>query len=133
MRSAGSQCAEVGRSKKNETQPFFVSTFKPDPEGLAKRRRVNRVPPTSQVGERDAIEARIVRMLDELFHNNGAGGCGCSECDPEEEGHEEDCDCGGRGPSGSWAFRRGEHVAQLRAKRAAGISRWREAAFGMRA
>ena len=105
----------------------------PDPCALAKRPRVDRPPPISQAGECDEVEARIVKMLDELFHDDCAGGCDCEECDPEEEGHEEDCDCGGCGPSGSWAFRRGEHVAQLRAKRAAGISRWREAAFVMRA
>ena len=91
------------------------------------------VPPTSQVSERDEIEGRIVKMLDELFHDDCAGGCDCEECDPEEEGHEDDCDCGGCGPSGSWAFRRGEHVAQLRAARAAGITRWRDAASRMRA
>ena len=65
----------------------------PDPCALAKRPRVDRPPPTSQVGERDEVEARIVKMLDELFHDDCAGGCDCEECDPEEEGHEEDCDC----------------------------------------
>ena len=85
------------------------------------------------MGDRDEIEGRIVKMLDELFHDDCAGGCDCEECDPEEEGHEEDCDCGGCGPSGSWAFRRGEHIAQARAARASGISRWRDAASRMRA
>ena len=105
----------------------------PDPAALAKRPRLDRVPPTSQVGDRDEIEGRIVKMLDELFHDDCAGGCDCEECDPEEEGHEEDCDCGGCGPSGSWAFRRGEHIAQLRAAQASGIWRWRDAASRMRA
>ena len=105
----------------------------PDPCALAKRPRVDRLPPTSQVGESDEVKERIVRMLDELFHDVDAGGCGCSECDPEEDGHEDDCDCGGCGPCGSWAYRRGEHLAQLRDAKTKGLERWRDAATGMRA
>ena len=105
----------------------------PDLAAHSKRPRLDRPQPTSQVGERDEVGARIVEMLEELFHDECAGGCDCEECDPEEEGHEDDCDCGGCGPAGSWAFRRGQHVAQLRAARAAGLARWRDAATGMRA
>ena len=106
----------------------------PDPEALAKRRRVNRVPPTSQVGKGDDVGARIIKMLDELFHDNVDGtACDCDECDPEEYDHDDDCDCGGCGPSGNWAYRRGEHIAQVREARAAGIARWRVAASRMRA
>ena len=106
----------------------------PDPAALAKRPRLDRVPPTSQVGERDEVGARIVTMLEELFHDNVDGvGCDCEECQPEEFDHDDDCDCGGCGPAGLWAARRGVHVAQLREARAAGLARWRDAASGMRA